>query len=62
MSSEILILGKKGFLASHLISIFFKKKVNFLSLGSDDIDLTTEQSASKLAFIKKKYSCSFNQI
>ena len=56
MSSEILILGKKGFLASHLISFFFNKKVNFLSLGSDDIDLTTEQSAIKLASIKKKYS------
>jgi nucleoside-diphosphate-sugar epimerase len=59
VSSEILILGKKGFLASHLISFFFKKKVNFLSLGSDDIDLTTEQSASKLASIKKKYSIIF---
>jgi len=59
MSSEILILGKKGFLASHLISFFFKKKISFLSLGSDDIDLTTEKSAKKLASIKKKYSIIF---
>ena len=44
---NILVFGKKGFLASKLKNFFNKKKIKSQFLGSDTIDLTNKNSAKK---------------
>ena len=56
---NILVFGKKGFLASKLKKKFKEKKITAKFVGSKDINLTNKNSASKIKRYKKKYNIIF---
>ena len=51
---NILVFGKKGFLASKLKKKFKEKKIIAKFIGSKDINLAKKNSVSKLKRYKKK--------
>ena len=56
---KILVFGKNGFLASRLKKSFRQKNIKAKFIGSNDIDLTKENSVKKLKKFNKKYSIIF---
>ena len=56
---NILVFGKKGFLASKLKKKFKEKKIIAKFIGSKDINLAKKNSVSKLKRYKKKYNIIF---